>query len=151
MEYSLDSLEEIKVPFKFGGKSYVLHEASEPAIIAFRSSQLKSVKIEAGKVQASFDNEQLTKAHEARLALLCACVYNGTGESAGDAVRGWPHRVINRLLSELDKISDLQTPDTAEALENRIEELQDSLAKIRSGTSEPNVKNLPSATAVTSA
>lgn len=124
---------------RYGGKTYVLREASEGAAIAFRDRSARGLSFQDGKVarvdgiaevQALLVSECLFKADADGQVLA-----NGQGQPVRGAtlqeLKGWPSRFVRRLFDWVKAVSQLAEEETEESLARDIAALQGRLARLR--------------------
>lgn len=117
---SRGSLEPATLPVTYNGVKYVIREASEEAVIAYRSTMSRGTTIEEGVVNIS---EGVSAAD---CVLVAYCLYKVDSPAHVDAqlVRAWPHRVVKPLYEWVKKVSDMDEDDTVEKLDKQISRLQ---------------------------
>lgn len=118
-EIDLGDLQPIEVPYKLGGKSYILKEASGDAVCKYRNALMKSAKmgddLRVTSVDGIADVEPL---------LVSLCLFEVTEKghrpvSTAD-VRAWPNRVQKALFEKVKEISDLEDKEAKERYRERV-------------------------------
>jgi hypothetical protein len=104
----LSDLEPVELPFRFGGKSYLLREASEAAIIKWRSTLFHDAKFVDGKPT---NLEELAPMNSLLVSL---CTFEAeTGKPVSvETVRAWSARLVSRLYETARNISGLDVEET---------------------------------------
>lgn len=133
-EQDLGSLKPILVPYKIGGKAYVLREADAGTAAEWNNLQIKAAKLDDGKVVsfgAVADGEPF---------LLSKCVFEVRGKTdEGEPILGavalsWikalPARISKVLYDKAIEISGLKSKKTKAELERQIAKLQEELEKL---------------------
>ena len=122
-----DSIEPIEIRITIAGKQYILREADDAAVTAYRNSQVRSARVVDGKFTGMGD------VANSEPLLLSKCLFEEAGRKAVPLaeISKWRHRVTRPLIERLKKISDIDTGDTIEGLEKRIATDQDKLNKLR--------------------
>jgi hypothetical protein len=144
-ELSFDDLTLREVPVQLGGRAYVLREATVEAACRYRNAVLRAGKLGPDGKVAYYDGLADV---EPLLVSLCL-VDPATRETVPLAtVRGWPSRRVQVLFRWIKEHSELDQPETAEALERQIHAAQAKLARVQQN-GEP-AKNARSATATAS-
>lgn len=124
-----DSLDLTKVPVKLAGEDYLLYEASEGQIVAWRNHHLKSTRMQDGKVvgmEGMADSEPL-------LVSLCLRKVTKAGEVpvAINVIRNWPGAVVSGLFERAKQISGLNEDESEEGLIKQIDALNKKLEEVR--------------------
>lgn len=117
----LADLKPIEVPFSYGGRSYVLREATEDVVLRYNRARMKDSSYSNDDPEDIRIKLSLPALREAQAVLVGGCLYDQEGRQVGDIVRGWPSKVIQRLFPICEEISELSAPEK-EQLERQIEE-----------------------------
>ena len=128
--------------FSIDNTSYVLREAKEDAVIAYKDISMRHLQFserEGGMAG------QLSGGAEADAFLVSKCLFriDGEGETRKELpvpptfVRNLPHRISSRLYKWVKSNSGmLEEEETIEVLEKRIKSDQSKLARLKKGETE---------------
>jgi hypothetical protein len=156
-----------EVPVSYGGRHFILREASGDAAARYRNALLKSTKLTDGKVSSMEGMADV----EPLLVSLCLWEINpaGAGVKEGPVslgfIRSMPARIVKALFEKVKVMSDLaETPDespllkaislpgspvTVEAMRTFADSLDDkheAFKEMLKPSKEEEAKNSPSAT-----
>lgn len=142
-EFDYDSLEVIDVPVKYGGKKYVLREASGDTGRKFNDARTKCMHFQDGGVSGVEGVGGLP------IYLLSMCLFETDEDGVvqpkrhvtQEALKSWPERVIQPLFMKAREIGELDQ-DSLESLRKQYKELGERIAKME----EDAVKNEPKST-----
>jgi hypothetical protein len=140
---SLDfpDLKPVEVSVTVGRVTYVLREASYAVKKQYRNAQMRAVRMVDGKMTG------LDGAMEADPLLLAGCLFETDNEGKATnrtvdvrLLHSWPARVVEPLVAEAKRLSNIDQDETREALEKRLEETKKALAKLdeKNGKAEDN-------------
>ena len=125
-DLDFSSLETIELPVKYGGKTYMLREASAETSIAFRRQQAKDAQRKDDKILFDVGNVA-----ESESLLISLCLWDDKDRQVPWAtVKNWPEKVVKKLFGKAKEISELGEEETTESLQKQIAELQDKLDKL---------------------
>lgn len=140
-----DTLELSKVPVTLVGEEYLLYEATEGQVVAWRNYHLKSTRMADGKVigmDGLADSEPL-------LVSLCLRKVTKTGEVpvAITTIKNWPVNVVTCLFERAKAISGLNEEENEANLVKQIDALTKRLEEVR-GQSSKNGQGSTTTTSV---
>ena len=142
-EFDFDG-NQLQIPVKYGGKTYLLLEAGSDAVVAYRDQIAAGVTLGLqGKPH------KMSNIAGAEPALLAKCLYTTRVEDpnfpdvvvpdklvGSTVLKSWPNRVAKPLIKKLKEISEIDELEGLEALleqrrelDKRIAELQEEKAK----------------------
>lgn len=125
--FNFDDLKPQPFKFKYGGQTYVLHEAPEGVGMAYRNAMVQHIKFgEDGKPAGMSGGAE----QAAKLLSGCIKLVTETGEQAvsPQTILQWPTRVVKPLFAKAKEISDLEERMDRIALHKQI---QENLKKLR--------------------
>ncbi len=130
-DFDRDDLEPKSKPVRYKSKSYVLREAGNSAVVAYRNATAKSTKMVDGKL-SGFDGLA-----EAEPLLVSKCLFeakDGQDHPVSiEFVKSMPNRFVKPMFDWLEEHSDINGALTAEDLKRQITSLQKRLEEIESG------------------
>jgi hypothetical protein len=130
----------ICLPVTFGGKSYVLKEASEAGAVRYSNHRLKDSHMEGERLILSMD-----RVNESHSVLVSECLWDGDKQVPVEILNSWPSRVTRKLFNQAEEISELGRDDE-ESLVKQIEVLQKQLTRLRAEKGDPSKNALESTT-----
>ncbi len=139
-DFDKDDLEPKSKPVKYKGKEYILREAGNAAVVAYRNATAKSTRLTDGKL-SGFDGLA-----EAEPLLVSKCLFelnpNGQGGNKEGAVhiefiKSMPNRFVKPMFDWLEKVSDINERTTPDLLRKQIADLQKQLKELEADDSSP--------------
>lgn len=120
----LHDIDPVEIPFEYGGKSYVLKEASEHAVKTWRNAVMRSRSID----YSDMDHPKITSTGiqpelmDTPSLLVSLCLFHrATGEQDRpvpvEEVDQLPGRLVRRLFERAMEISELNKKDDAPSVE----------------------------------
>lgn len=125
-EMIFDSVEPVEIKVTIKGEKYILREADEAAVVAYRNCQVRAARVVDGKFTGMGDIVN----SEPLLLSKCLLYEKDRKNVPLEVINKWRHKVTKPLLERLKKISEIDTGDTIEGLEKRLAEDQKKLAKL---------------------
>ena len=129
---NLDDVLPVEVPVQYGGKAYLLKEATGDASCRWRNAALKTAKLGPDGKPVSLEGVA-----DLDPLLVSLCLFEPDGKPVPlPVIRSWPARVQKRLyekaksISQLGDAGDGDGADTAEGLETKIAELREKLNRL---------------------
>lgn len=147
----LDDLSPIEIPFEYGGRKYMLREATEDIATKYKNYQLRGASYnEEGKVVRKLDGLAAIEAD-----IVCGCIFTETKDKSKQSfdpplfdkpvTKTDPifksGRVVSRLYEKIKAISELDGADTVESLTKMIEKIQKRLNKLKEARETDSAKN----------
>jgi hypothetical protein len=150
----LSDIVPVEIPVQYGGKHYILREASGQAIVEWQNAMFSAARLGPDGRPTSLDG-----AGNADMVLLALSLYEADEEGKlrtnklgypdprylvpQSTIKAWPGRVQDRLLKRLRVISEMDEGENEETLTKRIEELQTRLNRVRALRKEEAPKKEP--------
>jgi hypothetical protein len=128
----LGDLQPIKKAVTFGGKNYVIREASADTARQYRNMATAGYKLADGKLTG------ISGVADCELFLVRSCTFEANGEAndrpvTDGQVKAWPDRITKRLFTEIRRLSPSLSEHTKESVAKQIAELQELLANMDGG------------------
>lgn len=142
-----NGLEPEEYEFEYKGNKYLLVEADNAAVTAWRNVHANAVIIQDGRMVG------VRKIADAEFVLVHGCVREAKnrGRVAESVVKGMPSRLTALLYKKAIEISDLkEKPPTVAEVDKQIEELQKYRAELVAGEDDAQGKDGRSSTTDTS-
>ncbi len=134
------SLTPVEEEYTLDGKGYILREIGGEGSVAHQNAAMASIEMVDGKIQKAKNAGNLD------IIFLSWCLYTYKREEPKFdnirvpevELRSWPNRVLKKLVKRAKEISEVDQPETKEALEKVIEDAQKKLVELEAGNAAKN-------------
>ncbi len=118
-DLDFSSLRPVELPVKYGGRSYILRDASADAGCRYKDAMLRASTTKTG-ADGKIEVVSMDRMHETEIVLVAGCLFDEDRNPVPEVeLRTWPYGVVSKLFDRAKAISPgLSDADAGERAKN---------------------------------